>query len=84
MKNLKIYCLSLSSSHLDLIENIGYTPVGLGEETFSDKWLSDKSGDNISKKILIMVNIHFTIGYGRIIKLIFLDGLGFVNIVNFG
>ena len=50
MKKLKIYCLSLSSSHLDLIENIGYTPVGLGEETFSDKWLSDKSCDNIAKK----------------------------------
>jgi hypothetical protein len=50
MNNLKIYCLSLSTSHLDLIENIGYIPVGLGDKTFTSKWMSDKSDINIAKK----------------------------------
>ena len=50
MNNLKIYCLSLSTSHLDLIENIGYIPVGLGDKIFTRKWMSDKSDINIAKK----------------------------------
>ena len=45
-----MFCLSLNPSHYNFINNLGYTPVGLGEKDFSREWFTDKSGDNISKK----------------------------------
>ena len=50
MNNLKMYCLSLNPNHLDLIEKIGYVPVGLGSKNFSNSWQNDKLGINISNK----------------------------------
>ncbi len=50
MNNLKIFCLTMDSSHLDFIKKVNYVPVGLGEDSFSKEWLSDKTGDNISEK----------------------------------
>ena len=49
-KNLLIYCLTLNPDHLSLIKKIGYSPVGLGSEKFSDDFLTDNKGDNISNK----------------------------------
>ena len=67
MRNIKFFCLTLNPDHEDLIKKLSYTPVGLGNKKFSNNFLNDKSGDNISKKILIMVNILFIIGFGKII-----------------
>ena len=50
MKNLQIYCLSLSPSHLSSIKKLEYLPVGLGDNSFSDEWLGDKTDRNISSK----------------------------------
>jgi len=50
MKNLQMFCISLKPSHLNLIKNIGYIPVGLGEKNFSNEWLGDKTENNISLK----------------------------------
>jgi hypothetical protein len=50
MKNLQMYCISLNPSHLDLIKNTGYAPVGLGDKDFSSEWLIDKTKNNISLK----------------------------------
>ena len=50
MKNANIYCLSLNNDHLDKIKTLGYIPVGLGDDSFSNTWLRDNIGDNISKK----------------------------------
>ena len=50
MENLKIFCISLSNDHLDIIENQEYTPVGLGDGVFSKRWMRDISGENISEK----------------------------------
>ena len=50
MSSLKMYCLSLNPKHLEIIKKLNYIPVGLGEETFSKDWLSDRTKDNISKK----------------------------------
>jgi len=47
---LKMYCISIDKNDLDLIESLKYTPVGLGNTNFSDKWLKDSAGDNISHK----------------------------------
>ena len=34
MSNLKMYCLTLEPSHINFIESLGYTPVGLGDKKF--------------------------------------------------
>jgi len=45
-----MYCLSLNPSHLDIIKKIGYKAVGLGDSDFSEDWLRDNKGTNITKK----------------------------------
>ena len=45
-----MYCLSLNPKHLEVIKKLNYIPVGLGEETFSKDWLSDRTNTNISFK----------------------------------
>lgn len=50
MSNLKIYCLSLSASHLEKIQKLNYIPVGLGTENFGKGWIKDNTNLNISKK----------------------------------
>ena len=50
MKNAKIFCLCLDDTLLKKVKNLKYIPVGLGVEKFSSEWLTDKDGENISKK----------------------------------
>ena len=54
MKNLQMFCISLEPIHYNFIKELEYIPVGLGEKKFSNLWLSDKSGENISNK-----NLHY-------------------------
>ena len=50
MENLNMYCLTLEPNHKDFINQLGYHPVGLGNQKFDDNWLTDKSGESISHK----------------------------------
>jgi len=50
MKNLSMFCLSLYPRHLSNLKNINYMPVGLGENNFSNEWIRDNNGQNISNK----------------------------------
>ncbi|MDB2474322.1 DUF4422 domain-containing protein [bacterium] len=50
MKDINIYCLSLSDSDYNDIVKKNYIPVGLGGENFSKGWISDKGKKNISFK----------------------------------
>ncbi len=50
MKNLKMFCLTLEPFHLDFIKKLNYIPVGLGKKSFSEQWMNDKTGKNISEK----------------------------------
>ena len=50
MKNLHIYCISLNPLHKNIIEKLGYIPVGLGDKNFGKGWLQDKIGESISSK----------------------------------
>ena len=50
MKNLKMYCLCLKNDSLNLVKNLGYIPVGLGQDNFSNEWLRDNTLINISSK----------------------------------
>ena len=45
-----IYCHSLYNKLLAQIKNVGYVPVGLGSENFSNEWLRDNTKINISHK----------------------------------
>jgi hypothetical protein len=47
---MKMYCITIYENHLDKIEKLQYTPVGLGENITSKKFISDKEGKNISSK----------------------------------
>jgi hypothetical protein len=46
----KIYCMCLHDHHLNNLIKLKYIPVGLGKNKFSDKWLGDSNGINISEK----------------------------------
>ena len=50
MKKLNMFCLSLDPNHFNFIKQLGYKPVGLGENNFNKNWLSDKSGKSIYEK----------------------------------
>tara|TARA_Y100000590_G_scaffold20764_1_gene24199 strand:- start:812 stop:1639 length:828 start_codon:yes stop_codon:yes gene_type:complete len=50
MHDFKIFCLSIYNDIYDEIKNLNYIPVGLGENSFSNDWLRDNTGDNISIK----------------------------------
>ncbi len=50
MSKLSIYCMALENSNLKKIKELGYLPVGLKNENFSEEWIRDNTFDNISKK----------------------------------
>jgi len=50
MDDLRMYCLSRYDNIKNKILNLNYIPVGLGEENYSDGWLLDNTGVNISNK----------------------------------
>ena len=50
MSNLKMYCITVQDSHLDLIQNLNYIPVGLGNNINSELFTRDNIGKNISQK----------------------------------
>ena len=50
MQNRKLFCFGIHDEVLNNIKKLNYIPVGLGENTVSEGWLKDNSGDNISHK----------------------------------
>ena len=50
MKNGKIYCLCLHNRVLSVVRKLGYEPVGVGNDNFSNDWLRDNTKKNISHK----------------------------------
>ena len=50
MSEYKIFCMCLHNHHLQNLKNLKYTPVGLGENDFSDEWVRDNTKTNISHK----------------------------------
>ena len=57
--NLEMFCLTLEPKHIEFIKKLNYTPVGLGEQNFPKDCISDKSGENISKKKQILWRVYF-------------------------
>ena len=45
-----MFCITLDPNHIDYIQKLNYTPVGLGDKPFPKNCISDKTGDNISEK----------------------------------
>jgi len=50
MRNATMYCLCIHNKVLPVMKKLGYVPVGLGKEKFSNEWLTDNTLDNISHK----------------------------------
>ena len=50
MNKLKMYCICLHDRNYRTVKELGYIPVGLGKKIFSDGWLRDNQGENISEK----------------------------------
>ena len=50
MHNATMYCLSLHDKVLPIIKKLGYVPVGVGSDKFSEEWLNDNTLENISFK----------------------------------
>ena len=40
-----MFCISMNPNHLNLIKELGYIPVGLGENKFSNEWYRDKESE---------------------------------------
>ena len=45
-----MFCLTLNPDHEKKISELEYIPVGLGSKKFTNNFLNDKSGENISEK----------------------------------
>ena len=45
-----MYCICLHDRNYRTVKELGYIPVGLGKKIFSDGWLRDNQGENISEK----------------------------------
>ena len=50
MKNLDMFCICLNDNLLNRVSKLEYIPVGVGTEKFSQEWLLDNTGENISHK----------------------------------
>ncbi len=50
MRDLNMYCLTIYNDHLDMIREIGYIPVGLGNNIKSKDFFRDNTKINIGKK----------------------------------
>ena len=70
MNKITMYCLSLSDSNYEKILEKNYVPVGLGNEHFSDKWLTDKNKNSISNKNKFYgeYTFHYNLWKNEIIK----------------
>jgi len=40
----------MNPEHINKIKKLNYTPVGLGDKSFSNEWMQDKKGENINEK----------------------------------
>ena len=47
---MKIFCLSIYNKNVQEFKKLNLIPVGLGDDSFDENWLNDKSKDNISQK----------------------------------
>jgi|TARA_B110000114_G_C15089563_1_gene397838 hypothetical protein len=50
MNNSIIFCLCLNNNLINTVKQLDYIPVGLGKNDFSEEWLRDSTGENISQK----------------------------------
>ena len=63
-EKLSIYCITNLES--PFLEKLNYNLVGVGDKTFSNKYINCTSGKNIQKKKSIILNLHFITGFGKI------------------
>ena len=47
---MKIFCLSIYNNNFNQLNKLNLIPVGLGDQIFNSKWITDKGTHNISNK----------------------------------
>ena len=67
MDSLKIYCLSLSPSHLEKIKKLNYIPVGLGDNNFGQMKTEEKKyrvsqgmDDQVISQAIIIEGLNYS------------------------
>ena len=45
-----VFCMCLHDHHKTNLMKLNYVPVGLGQGKFSEGWIKDNTGENISSK----------------------------------
>ena len=60
MNNISNFCLTLNPEHEEMIRNLSYIPVGLGERVFSKNCLSDKTETQYIKKSILW-GVYFSL-----------------------
>ena len=68
MKNLQMFCLTLNEKHLNKIQLLNYTPVGLGETDLAVNGFQTSPVKQFIKKIHFMESTLFIIGFGKLFK----------------
>jgi len=79
MTHFKLFCLCLNNHHLQNIKYLNYIPVGLGQNKFSDEWLTDDKGENISIKnpFYAEYSFHYWLWKNKLSQLEDKEWLGF-------
>ena len=74
-----MYCITTNNDHYEKIKSLGYIPVGLGREIFSNKFETDKTGENISVKNPFYgeYSFHYWIWKNKIKEMKQLEWIGF-------
>ncbi len=67
---MKMYCVTIFDEHYDKIKRLGYEPVGLGNNIFSKKFITDNTQKNISFKNAYYgeYTFHYWLWKNKIIK----------------
>ena len=85
MRKLEIFCICLNNELLDIVNRFNYIPVGLGEGNFSNQWIRDNTKKYRHKnKYYGEHSFHYWFGKINLILKKKINGLGFVDIEDYG
>jgi len=78
---MKIFCISIFDKDYKQYKKLNLVPVGLGNTNFSNTWLTDKDGKNISQKNLFFgeYTFHYYLWKNKKIKLKSYNWIGFCS-----
>ncbi len=78
---MKIFCLSIYNENYEEFKKLNLIPVGLGDEIFDNRWLTDKNLNNISNKNLNFgeYTFHYYLWKNNLVDINYNDWIGFCS-----